>query len=148
MPWWRVAKTSLLCALAWLCFLTCAAASPYHGQVTFGGLPLPGATITATRGDAKFTAVSDQGGVYAFADLPDGDWKIEVQGHTDSTGVDSHNLVLSQARAAAVADYLSHHGAVAAQLSAKGYGASRPIMPNDTETGRAQNRRVELVKSQ
>ncbi|MFK4441889.1 OOP family OmpA-OmpF porin [Caballeronia udeis] len=77
-----------------------------------------------------------------------GDWKIEVQGHTDSTGVDSHNLVLSQARAAAVADYLSHHGAVAAQLSAKGYGASRPIMPNDTETGRAQNRRVELVKSQ
>jgi trimeric autotransporter adhesin len=55
-----------------------ALASQYHGRVTFGGLPLPGATITATQGSQKFTAVSDQQGNYSFADLADGTWKIEV----------------------------------------------------------------------
>jgi hypothetical protein len=55
-----------------------APASQYRGQVTFGGLPLPGATITATQGSQKIIAVSDQQGGYSFADLADGTWKIEV----------------------------------------------------------------------
>ena len=56
-----------------------AQASEYHGRVSFGGLPVPGATITATRDNQKFVAVSDQQGSYSFADLPDGTWKIEVE---------------------------------------------------------------------
>jgi hypothetical protein len=75
----RVAKISILCALVWLCALTRAAAREYHGAVTFGGLPLPGATVTATQGAKKFTAVSDQGGLYHFDDLADGAWTIEIE---------------------------------------------------------------------
>jgi hypothetical protein len=56
-----------------------ALASEYHGQVTFGGLPVPGATITATQGSQRFVAVSDQQGIYSFADLSDGIWKILVE---------------------------------------------------------------------
>lgn len=76
---WRVAKISLLCALVWFCAFTSAWAREYHGTVTFGGLPVPGATITATQGAKKFTTVSDQGGAYHFDDLPDGQWTIEVE---------------------------------------------------------------------
>jgi trimeric autotransporter adhesin len=56
-----------------------AQASEHHGQVTFGDLPVPGATITATQGGLKFVAISDQQGSYSFADLADGAWKIEVE---------------------------------------------------------------------
>jgi hypothetical protein len=55
-----------------------AVATEYHGQITFGGLPVPGATVVASQGTKKFTTTSDQGGVYRFDDLPDGDWKIEI----------------------------------------------------------------------
>ncbi|PFH20997.1 OmpA family protein [Burkholderia sp. JKS000303] len=73
-------------------------------------------------------------------------WKIEVGGHTDSSGAADHNATLSEARAKAVEQYLVAAGVPAGDLGAKGYGATRPLMPNDTEIGRAQNRRVELVK--
>jgi hypothetical protein len=63
----------------WLMALRPALASEYHGRVAFGGLPVPGATITATRGDKKIVAVSDQQGSYSFADLADGAWKIQVE---------------------------------------------------------------------
>ena len=66
------------CVLLWLAFSAFAAASPYRGVVTFGGLPLPGATVTATQGAKTFTAVTDQVGAYSFDDLPDGAWTIEV----------------------------------------------------------------------
>jgi hypothetical protein len=56
-----------------------ALASEYHGQVSFGGLPVPGATVTATQGSKKLVVVSDQQGIYSFADLADGAWKIEVE---------------------------------------------------------------------
>jgi hypothetical protein len=79
MSWWGVAKTSLLCALVWICFLTCAAAREYHGAVTFGGLPVPGATVTATAGANTFSTVTDLGGLYHFDDLPDGAWTINVE---------------------------------------------------------------------
>jgi trimeric autotransporter adhesin len=68
----------LVCALAALAFPGLAAAAQYHGQVTFGGLPVPGATVTVTQGTAKLTTLSDQGGLYAFADLPEGNWSIEI----------------------------------------------------------------------
>ena len=59
-----------------------AAASPYRGVVTFGGLPLPGATITATQGTKTETAVSDANGAFQFDDLADGKWTIDIQMQT------------------------------------------------------------------
>src|ERR1700756_3840797 len=79
----------VVCILA--CVATClmtprlALASEYHGRVTFGGLPVPGATITATQGSQKVVAVSDQQGSYSFADLADGAWKIQVEMQCFST---------------------------------------------------------------
>ena len=56
-----------------------AKAAENHGQVTFNGLPVPGATITATQGAVHQVAISDQQGLYSFPDLPEGVWQIEVQ---------------------------------------------------------------------
>src|SRR5215831_18465411 len=55
------------------------AAAEHHGEVKFGGMPLPGATITVTNGDKRVTAVTDQMGTYSFANLADGIWKIRVE---------------------------------------------------------------------
>ena len=62
-----------------LCASSLASATEYRGQVTFGGFPVPGATVTATQGTKKVSVVSDQGGVYTFDDLADGPWKIEIE---------------------------------------------------------------------
>lgn len=70
--------------------------------------------------------------------------KVEIAGHTDSLSEDAHNLQLSQNRAKAVMDYFVSKGIPAGNLSAKGYGEAQPIADNNTESGRAQNRRVEL----
>jgi hypothetical protein len=56
-----------------------ALAAAHRGQVRFGGLPVPGATITARRGDQTFTAISDPQGEYVFPDLPDGTWKFHIE---------------------------------------------------------------------
>ncbi len=65
-----------------LCLLATTAlpalASEYHGQVVFHGIPVPGATVTATRGSRKVTVTTDGLGNYSFADLEDGDWTISV----------------------------------------------------------------------
>jgi OmpA-OmpF porin, OOP family len=70
--------------------------------------------------------------------------KIEVQGHTDNVGTDQYNNALSTARAAAVMAWLSQHGVAAARMSAKGYGKTQPLADNNTDVGRAKNRRVAL----
>ncbi|RMF87655.1 MAG: hypothetical protein D6739_01310 [Nitrospirae bacterium] len=70
--------------------------------------------------------------------------RLEVQGHTDSTGSARFNRILSQRRAEAVVDYLAAHGIDRGRLTAKGYGPSRPVASNATPEGRAANRRVEL----
>ncbi len=62
----------------WLVSARFAAASQSQGDVSFGGLPVPGATVTATRGSQKFTAVTDPKGAYSFPDLPDGVWTIDI----------------------------------------------------------------------
>jgi outer membrane protein OmpA-like peptidoglycan-associated protein/opacity protein-like surface antigen len=72
------------------------------------------------------------------------DIKIEISGHTDNTGSATTNTRLSQARAAAVRAYLASKGVAPQRMIAKGYGPSRPVAPNTTAAGRAQNRRVEL----
>jgi outer membrane protein OmpA-like peptidoglycan-associated protein len=71
---------------------------------------------------------------------------IEIQGHTDSTGSEEHNLELGEARAEAVRRYLNkQHGFPLHRMSVISYGESEPIAPNDTRDGRAHNRRVVLV---
>jgi OOP family OmpA-OmpF porin len=71
--------------------------------------------------------------------------KIRVEGHTDSVGSDAYNQALSERRAKAVVDYFVAQGAVKrSDISSVGYGESKPIATNDTEAGRAQNRRVEV----
>ena len=72
--------------------------------------------------------------------------KMEVQGHTDSKGGDNYNLDLSQRRADTVVAYLRLFGIAEGQIRAKGYGETRPVSSNDSEDGRAKNRRVELVR--
>jgi outer membrane protein OmpA-like peptidoglycan-associated protein/outer membrane protein W len=70
--------------------------------------------------------------------------RAEVRGYTDARGTDAYNLRLSEQRAAAVVDYLTAHGVARAALSATGLGKASPIASNDTEAGRAENRRVTL----
>ncbi|MEQ1438284.1 OmpA family protein [Fontimonas sp. SYSU GA230001] len=70
--------------------------------------------------------------------------RAEIAGHTDSRGSDAYNKKLSLQRADAVRAYLVSRGVSPAQLTAVGYGESRPIDSNDTEEGRTRNRRVEL----
>ncbi len=74
------------------------------------------------------------------------DLVLEVQGHTDDQGDEAYNLDLSRRRAATVVTYLGLFGIDPARLTAAGYGESQPVASNATEEGRAQNRRVELVK--
>ena len=73
------------------------------------------------------------------------DLKIEIQGHTDNTGSADHNLDLSTRRAETVKKFLLAYGIEAPRMVPKGYGEEKPVAPNDTEEGRAMNRRVELV---
>jgi OOP family OmpA-OmpF porin len=68
--------------------------------------------------------------------------KVELEGHSDSVGKDAYNLSLSQRRADSVREYLISQGVSSANLTAKGYGETKPVADNKTEAGRAENRRV------
>jgi len=69
-------KKFLAFALLFVCALT---AAEQKGEVRFGGLPVPGATVTATQGDRTLVAVTDKDGNYSFPDLPDGDWRLQIE---------------------------------------------------------------------
>lgn len=69
---------------------------------------------------------------------------VVVEGHTDSRGSEEYNLALSERRIRAVRDYLIGHGITPNRLSTEAFGESKPVASNDTDDGRAQNRRVEL----
>ncbi|MDD4857253.1 MAG: OmpA family protein [Candidatus Krumholzibacteria bacterium] len=73
------------------------------------------------------------------------DTNILVEGHTDATGSDEHNLELSRQRAQSVENYLAGLGVDPSRFTVMGYGESQPIATNDTDEGRQQNRRVELA---
>lgn len=70
--------------------------------------------------------------------------RIEVGGHTDNVGADADNQQLSEARAVAVAKFLTGYGIDVARVSSAGFGETMPVASNDTEEGRAQNRRTEI----
>jgi len=112
---------------------------------TKGDLVLHG--VNFEFGSAKLTADSATtldsvaASLLAWSDV-----RVEVEGHTDAVGADAFNLKLSQSRAEAVRDYLVAKGVDASRLVAKGYGEKQPVADNNTDEGRAKNRRVELHK--
>jgi outer membrane protein OmpA-like peptidoglycan-associated protein len=73
------------------------------------------------------------------------DRQVMIEGYTDSVGSSSYNRELAESRAQAVRDFLIQHGVGADRITARGYGKDYPVATNDTEAGRQQNRRVEVV---
>lgn len=125
--------------------------TPAGTRVDSVGCPLPVAQVASIKLKVNFgfdsTVVQEQ----YFSDLAElaeflkrfEDLQVDVEGHTDSTGPDDYNQTLSQNRAQAVVDMLVNEYGIAAQrLEAKGYGETQPVASNDTEEGRAENRRV------
>src|SRR5580698_7428145 len=98
-------------------------------------------------GRATITPDSEASLNTVLASLKDhSDWKIRVEGFTDNVGPQDANEKLSADRAEAVATWLADHGIDRSRLSSKGYGESRPVASNKSDSGRAKNRRVELVR--
>ena len=73
------------------------------------------------------------------------DTNINIYGHTDNKGTDAYNMTLSEKRAKSVVNYLASHGVKRNRMFAKGMGKSDPVATNETEAGRAENRRVEFA---
>jgi outer membrane protein OmpA-like peptidoglycan-associated protein len=95
------------------------------------------------RFELKAESFTELDRVYKFlSDNPN--VKIEISAHTDSKGADEYNFELSQKRAENVVSYLISKGIDRSRLTAKGYGETVPVSDNETEEGRAENRRVEM----
>ena len=109
----------------------------------YGGNVAAAKTIDAANKGEPIPQVVADGINRAIAANPSEVFLIE--GHTDSIGSDTANLILSQNRANAVMQYLTQHGVGKDKLKATGFGKSRPLADNSTAGGRAKNRRVELV---
>lgn len=88
------------------------------------------------------TSISELNRLYNF--LNKNDYKVEISGHTDAKGSDSYNQKLSYNRANSVKEYLVNKGIDVHRIMVKGYGKNQPIATNETEEGRALNRRVEF----
>ncbi len=100
--------------------------------------------------NAKATLLAESGSsldAVAASLVANPDVKIAVEGFTDNRGAAAANRRLSQARANAVREYLIGKGVDASRISAKGFGPARPAAPNTTDAGRAQNRRVEIRRT-
>jgi len=121
---------------------------PYAMELSYCGSLRTYELAFATNADALLG--SDWPILSAVAEVlkSNGSMKIEIAGHTDSTGDVKKNQELSERRAAAVKQTLvGKYGADAARISTKGWGAEQPIQDNTTDDGRALNRRVEIVLS-
>lgn len=94
------------------------------------------------KGDTKISLAKVAGILQAYPGL-----KLQVEGYTDSIGSDEYNQKLSENRAGAVRDFLISQGVQQDNISAAGYGKRDPVADNATSSGRAQNRRVQLVVS-
>lgn len=119
--------------------------------------------ITATECETRFSVISTSGAIYfrtnsaeldprsdplldSVADIANRcpDVRVEIAGYTDSVGSPDYNLHLSEDRARSVADFLIRHGVRPSRISSRGFGREHPIAPNDSEVGRARNRRIEF----
>jgi outer membrane protein OmpA-like peptidoglycan-associated protein len=92
------------------------------------------------KGDLKTSLAKVAGILSVYQEL-----NVSVEGHTDNTGSEEHNLKLSEQRAQNVLDFLVAQGIEASRLTSKGYGMTLPIADNKTKEGRQKNRRVDLV---
>jgi hypothetical protein len=118
----------------------CSAAFAHSGNAAAGGgFILAGAPNSRRSVGAGFGDSQRHPGRLDVAS-----WRIEVTGHTDSVGSRESNRALSEQRARSVAIYLMQHGVVANRIETVGYGDTRPLAANDTETNRARNRRIEF----
>ena len=137
-----------------------AAADALHGAVkpraaiTVGGLYLlfPGIKITMKSGvlfgfDSYTLTQASKDNLAKFAETLKSydETNILVAGHTDNVGTESYNMKLSERRAGAVSNFLNSYGVKKARMSTIGYGESAPLAENTIESGRDQNRRVELA---
>jgi OOP family OmpA-OmpF porin len=125
--------------------------TPMGTRVDADGCPLAVAQVASIKLKVNFAFDSDVVQERYFADLGElaeflkrfSDLQVDVEGHTDSVGPEDYNQQLSQRRAQAVVDMLvNQYGIAATRLEPKGYGESKPVASNDTEEGRAENRRV------
>ncbi|MDO4640455.1 MAG: OmpA family protein [Neisseria sp.] len=108
-------------------------------------LTMPSAVTFATNSATLSSAAMDSLNKAAETLVQYPETTVTVAGHTDSTGNDSINQPLSERRARSVADYLVQRGVTGSRLSTIGYGSRQPVASNDTESGKAQNRRVEIL---
>lgn len=107
-------------------------------------ISLPDVLFAVNRAELKPGALLNMRPLIDYLrDNPDRDLLIE--GHTDASGSDEHNLELSQARAAAVRDFFIAQGIAPERLTIQGYGERFPVAPNDNAAGRQENRRVNIV---
>ncbi len=154
---WLLPLLLLLGILAY--FLTRHKDAP--AVTTVNGTPPPAATVAST------SAFPDLGTVHFATDSADltaedkavldkaagamqsnPNVYLRLEGYTDSTGSDTHNLSLSERRAIAVADYLKAKGIQGKRLTGEGFGPANPTDTNNTAGGKADNRRVELFSQQ
>lgn len=104
------------------------------GDVTFS-------TASSDIDPSFYPVLNDVAGV--FVQYPA--TRVEITGHADSRGDEQYNLELSHQRALSVGNYLASRGVAASRIYAYGAGESQPVTTNDTEVGRARNRRVEIL---
>lgn len=125
--------------------------TPTGTRVDADGCPLAVTQVASIKLKVNFGFDSSKVEEQYFSDLTEladflkrfEDLQVDVEGHTDSVGPEDYNQQLSQRRAQAVVDVLvNDHGIDAGRLEPKGYGESQPVAGNDTEEGRAANRRV------
>ncbi len=112
---------------------------PQQGSITLGGVNFATNSDQLTE-DSRPILDTVADGLRKHPRL-----RVEVQGHTDSTGAPKYNLSLSQRRAESVRDYLVSRQVPAQQLVAKGYGQTQPVASNTTKEGKARNRRVVML---
>ncbi len=75
-------------------------------------------------------------------------YNVVIEGHADNTGADGYNVALSEKRSMVVRDVLSANGVAADKIAVAGFGETVPVAPNDQASGRAQNRRVNVIATQ
>jgi outer membrane protein OmpA-like peptidoglycan-associated protein len=112
----------------------------YKVSLSGGAFPSGKSELTT---DAKYVLAKLSGMLLVFPDM-----KLDIGGHTDSTGKADFNLKLSQQRAAAVRTFLTEMGVQPARIMARGYGSNQPVAPNDTPEGRSKNRRADILMTE
>ena len=108
-------------------------------------LTLPGSIYFEVNKSEVKAAMRDRLSEIAKALAAVGNRRVLVEGHTDSSGADEYNLKLSRLRAEAVRSILIAGGVSPDRIESQGYGKTRPVASNATASGKAQNRRVEIV---